>query len=116
MSLQVNKAIVTRLFQEVWNQGKVEVLDEIIAPAMICHRNDGSRTVSGPAEQKAVFLERLAGFGEIHVTCGDLIAEGDRVALRWIADAFNPTERLQKVHISIYRIEKGRLVESWTCY
>ena len=32
-----NKAVVRRLFQEVWNRGNLEVADEILAPDYVNH-------------------------------------------------------------------------------
>jgi hypothetical protein len=118
MSLEENKAVVRRLFEEVWNRGDIEVLDEIIAPQMIDHRNNGTSVLSTPQDQKELFCERLAGFDNIQVTCDDLIAERDRVALRWAAVAVDgkADARLRKVHICIYRIEKRRIAETWTCF
>ena len=33
--IRLNKTVIKRYFEEVWNQGKLEVLDEIIAPNYI---------------------------------------------------------------------------------
>ena len=118
MSLEANKAIVRRLFDEVWNHGCIDLLGEILAPEFVDHRNDGT-TVEGTLEdQKEDFAERFASFSKIQVTCDELIAEGDKVALRWIANAVNGTveDSVTKSHICIYRIEDGKIAESWTCF
>ena len=118
MSLKENKAVVRKLFEEVWNGGNIDVLNEIIAPRMTDHRNDGTNVVMTPQHQEEVFAERFAGFKSIHVNCDDFIGEGDTVALRWTATAVNgkTDERFRKVHICIYRIENGKIAEAWTCF
>jgi predicted SnoaL-like aldol condensation-catalyzing enzyme len=118
MSLSANKEVVRRLFEEVWNQGEIDVLDEIMAVELIDHRNDGSSVPSNRQEQADIFRERLAGFRDICVTCDETIAEADKIALRWTARALNGEtgEELKKLHICIYRIEMGRITEIWTCY
>ena len=118
MSPKENKAVVRRLFENVWNQGNIDVLKEIIAPDMIDHKNDGTQVVSDPRDQAEIFRERFAGFKNIQVSCDESIAEGDRVAIRWTASAVNgkTDKKLHKVHICIYHIEDGKIAEAWTCF
>jgi hypothetical protein len=85
MSIEENKAIIRRFFDQVWNHGRVDILGEIIAPPVIRHRNDGSTVVARVEEEAEESAERFTGFAKIHVTCDDFIAERDRVAVRWIA-------------------------------
>ncbi len=118
MSLQKNKAVVRRLFDEVWNKRDIDVLDEIIAPHMIHHRNDGTRILSTPQDQTEIFVERFAGFAELRVVYEDSVGEGDKVAVSWIATAVNKKtrEKMQKAYINIFRIQDGKIAEVWTCY
>ena len=40
MSLEDNMAIARRVIEDVWNQGKVALLDELLAPNFILHDPD----------------------------------------------------------------------------
>jgi hypothetical protein len=56
MSVEENKAVVRRYFQEVWNRQKLDVVDEIIAPDLLDHEVDGSKQRSGPEDVKSRVL------------------------------------------------------------
>jgi SnoaL-like polyketide cyclase len=61
-----NKAVVRRLWEEVWNQGHLDLLDELCAPEM--------------AAQLGSFIAKTrAAFSDSHVTIHDMIVEEDRV-------------------------------------
>ncbi len=60
-----NKAVVRRLFQEVWNQGNLEVADQIVAPDYVAHIRpaEGLATgVRGFKQQVRLVHATLAGF------------------------------------------------------
>src|SRR2546428_2750648 len=85
MSAAENKAIIRRLIDEVWNQRKLNVVDEICAPNFVLDdptMPDLSPGLEGGKQYLSVFL---AAFPDIQVTTDDVFAEGDKVALRWSA-------------------------------
>ncbi|MGH2397169.1 MAG: ester cyclase [bacterium] len=75
-----NKALIHRLIDEVWNQRKLDILDELVAPDAVIH--DLSRGPEGAKEYVRLFW---AAFPDFQVTTDDMVAEGDKVALRWSA-------------------------------
>jgi steroid delta-isomerase-like uncharacterized protein len=72
-----NKAIVGRMFDEVINEGRLELLDELFDPGFVSSTQQGDMDLDG-------FRQFVVGwrsaFPDIHCEVGDLIAEGDRVA------------------------------------
>ena len=121
MSIKENKAIIRRYFDEVWNQGIIEVIDELVArdvsgqDAVI----DETRTIEEVKE--LVVLFRTA-FPDASYTVHDLIAEGDRVVARWsltgthrgtIYDLSPTGKRVSVNGILIFRLEDGKIVEYW---
>ncbi len=70
MSIEANKAVVRRYFDEVHNQRNSTVIDEIFTPAL-------ATPTSG-----VVTMMRSA-FPDYHITIMDQIAEGDKVATIW---------------------------------
>jgi predicted ester cyclase len=81
MSIEHNKALVTRFVEEIWNQGNLAAADELMAAGATIHMPTGE--VVGPAGLKA-FAEAWRGaFPDWHATYEELVAEGDAVAERW---------------------------------
>src|SRR5262249_55869509 len=121
MSLEENKAIVRRLFEEGLNRGNAAVADELIAGGFTNHNiSSGTR---GPAEFKSTIAMFRTAFPDVVFTIEDEIAEGDRVVARWVMrgthlGAFRgvpPTGRSAAVGgIGIFRLEGGKVVERWS--
>ena len=75
-----NKAIATRVFEEIFNQGRFEVADEIYSPDF---QNHGyHRTVDLKTDQDAVHAEKQA-FPDLRLQVERPIAEGDWVTALW---------------------------------
>jgi predicted ester cyclase len=123
MSVQENKALARRVFDEVWSQGNLDLADEILTPDFVGRPGGLGEPFKGPAGAKE-FIGRLReGFPDITFTIEDTIAEGDLVATRWTATGthdgefmgFEPTGRLATIGgMTIQRFEDGRIVEGWT--
>jgi steroid delta-isomerase-like uncharacterized protein len=112
-----NKDLVRRIYEEAFNTGRLDVLDELVAGAY--EAPDGT---SGAAAFRTNVADLRAGFPDIRFTIEDLIAEEDRVAVRWswIAThrgAFRgvaPTgKRITNSGIAIYQLDDGKIVRSW---
>ena len=111
MSHEENKALVRREQAELWSHtGNLDAANELFAP-------DRAET----ARQEAADFRQ--GFPDVVSTIEDLIAEGDKVAARWRARATHhgeyagepPSGRgVEFTGISVYRIEGGKIAESWT--
>jgi predicted ester cyclase len=105
-----NKAVVRREQEELWNYtGNLDAAEELFAPG-----------AADAARQEAADFRR--GFPDVVSTIEDLIAEGDKVVARWRSRATHrgeymgipPTgEEVEFTGISVYRIEGGKIAESW---
>lgn len=111
MSREENKALVLREQAELWSHtGNLDAANELFAP----DRAEAAR------QEAADFRQ---GFPDVVSTIEDLIAEGDKVAARWRARATHHGEyageppsgrEVEFTGISVYRIEGGKIAESWT--
>jgi len=121
-----NKAVVHRWFEEVWNQGIPEAVDELFPSSGVAHGlGDSDLDVNGPAEFKA-FVAGLRGtLPDIHFVVEDILAEGDRVAVRIAVEGthlgdglgFAPTGGKVCIRgIVIVRVINGQIVEGWNSY
>jgi ketosteroid isomerase-like protein len=105
-----NKAVIRRLVDEVLNGGRLDLIDDLFAPAIA-------------ADAKAWIAPFQASFPDMHMEIVDLIAEGERVVGRFTCSAthlaawlgYPPTgRRFENVdEIGIYHLRDGRIVESW---
>jgi steroid delta-isomerase-like uncharacterized protein len=118
-----NKAVAMRVFDEIFNQGKFQVADEIYAPDF---RNHGlHRSVDLKTDQEAVRAEKNA-FPDLRMSVQEIIAEADRVAVLWTFqgthtgsgyEGLPPTgTRVEIRGITIWRIVDGRIVEEWSSF
>jgi len=78
-----NKALVRRLFEEVWNQGNLTAIDELFATSYIRY-DPAAPEAKGLAGFKHFVTTLRRAFPDIEVALEDVIAEGDKMAARAI--------------------------------
>jgi len=83
MSIEANKEIARRYFEEFVNERRLDVLEEIVAPDAV----DETRAYSGGTGDRDDFRQHALWLWEnvqdVKATITDLIAEGDRVVVYW---------------------------------
>ena len=118
-----NKAVAMRVFDEIFNQGKFQVADEIYAPDF---RNHGlHQSVDLKTDQEAVHAEKKA-FPDLRISVQKMVAEGDKVAVLWTFqgthtgsgyEGLPPTGTPVELRgITIWRIVDGRIKEEWSSW
>ena len=118
-----NKAVAKRVFDEIFNEGKFQVADEIYAPDF---QNHGlHRSVDLKTDQEAVLAEKKA-FPDLRISVQEMLAEGDKVAVLWTFqgthtgsgyEGLPPTgTRVEVRGMTIWRIVDGRIVEEWSSF
>ena len=124
MSTEQNKTTAGRWFRDIIMQGQLAVADEIFAATHIIHDPHAppSGWPDGPEGLKMVASVFGGGFSDWDITLDDQIAEGDKVATRWIASATHtgslqgmpPTGKTVRVTgVNVMRFAEGKIVESW---
>lgn len=119
-----NKALIQRWFDEVWNQGNAQVIDELLDEYGVIHGlNDPSgKPVEGIEAFKEFHTQFRGAFPDITVTVDDIIAEGDKVVARCSVRGKHTGEHLgidatnapvEFDGIAIVRIKNGKIVEAW---
>jgi len=118
-----NKALAKRWFEEVWNQGKQSTIEELFHPKGKAYGfPEPDSVLIGPEEFKPVHRRFHDAFSNIHLTIDDLIAEGDKVAIRWTATVLHTGDGLgfpatkKKAAMpgsSFITIRKGQLTDAW---
>jgi predicted ester cyclase len=74
------KELALQLWEEGWNQGHLDAVDRALAPDARDRHDRGDDDFRG--HLKTVIGQFRAGFGDLHATVEDIIAEDDRLAMR----------------------------------
>lgn len=121
MSAEHNKAIIRRWIEEAWNQGNIDLADELYADAFIAHDIDQPEQIlRGPKDIKAYALRLRSAFPDIHFTIDHLLAEGDKVVGAFTIHGTHrgyygniaPTGRaIIFKAVDVWRFENGKIVE-----
>jgi predicted SnoaL-like aldol condensation-catalyzing enzyme len=116
VDLEANKALARRFHDEIFEQGNLDVADEIVAPDFAWYSPpDQADPTIGPEPVKEAATGFRAFIPDIVLTDDAVIAEGDRVMILWTAIGTAQTETgpvpVRFTGIDIFRIENGLLVE-----
>ncbi len=107
-------------FEEL-NKHNVAWVDEEFAPNVVWHQSQSD--IKGTEAYKQFLKSTFATFPDIQFTLDDVIAQGDKVALRYTwTGTFQgkwgniaPTGKKVSLHVHVFqRFENGKLVESWS--
>ncbi len=118
-----NKNLVRRWFEEVWNQRRVSAIDEMFDRSGKAYGfPDADQVISGPEEFAEVCKTYHEAFPDMQMTVEDLIAEGDKVAVRWTATmthlgnglGFPASSKKARLSGSSFLIcRNGRILDGW---
>jgi predicted ester cyclase len=108
-----NRNLVHRWFEEVWNQGKREVIRELFLADCILH--DGSKTIKGPAEFELFYDNLQNQFTDIRVTPGHSVCDAESVSLRWHVECRHRGSGtpVSFSGITIAKTKNGKFIEAW---
>lgn len=78
MSLEANRRLIRRYFEEVWNEGRLDVLDELLAPDYLNHSPGIPNPRPGPADLKPIVAGMRIGIPDLHYQLLDLVVTEDK--------------------------------------
>ncbi|HLZ61280.1 MAG TPA: ester cyclase [Ktedonosporobacter sp.] len=111
MSVEANKAIMRRLFEEGFNQGNLAVVDELFDTQFVDHSTPEQPIGRGGV--KDYIAQVHADLPDIHVIIDDLIAEEDKVVVRTTWQGAHQGRVSTSTMIQIFRIHNGKILEEW---
>lgn len=115
------KALLQEMIEQVWNPAREPAVDRYYAADFRSHDPD-EPAVTGREDLRQAVLGISAAFPDFQVTITDMIAEGDRVAKRFV---FSGTHRgeygglpatgrhLEATGVCVYRFEGDKVAECW---
>jgi len=124
MSAEENKTVLHREVEELYNHtGNLDVVEEIFSQDYVSHEPTSGevRGIEGARQFAATFRD---AFPDLQNTIEDMVAEGDKVAMRFggsgthlgETEAFGPPtgKRMEITGITIKRFSDGKIAEAWT--
>lgn len=117
---ELNKRKVKLFVEAVWNDGRLELIDELVAADHLGYVSCLRGPVVGPEGVRRLVSSRRLAYPDLYVKIEERIAEYDLVAIRWRATAgmvparlaVRPPERWSG--ISVIRLLAGKQVEAHT--
>jgi predicted SnoaL-like aldol condensation-catalyzing enzyme len=116
-----NKLVARRVFEEILNQGKFQVADEIYTRDFVNHGLH--RNADLQEDQAAARWEKKTA-PDLTMTVNFMVAEGDLVTVVWTARANTVTLwrlpamriKLEDKGITVWRIVDGKIRDEWTAF
>ena len=122
MSAEFNKIYLRAVTEEVFNQGKLVVLDHAVGASYVAHDNLSLEPIKGREELKQFFSKLRDAFPDMKMTLDDLIAEDEKVVNRFTCTGTHKGDLMgipptgKKVTwngIGIHHFANGKMIESW---
>ncbi|HEX6506062.1 MAG TPA: ester cyclase [Chloroflexota bacterium] len=120
MSTEQNKSVVRRFYEDVLNEGNISALPDVAVQDYVEHNPLPGQSTQLQGLRDRVIMLRSAFQPRFAVE--DIIAEGDRVAVRWTQTATHvgPFQGIPATGTSItlsgmdfYVLKDGRMAEHW---
>jgi steroid delta-isomerase-like uncharacterized protein len=116
--------VLHRWFEEVWNKGREEAIDELFAEDGVAHglQDEQGQELRGPTGFKPFFRRFRDAFPDIQIVIEDCIAEGDKATARCTVRAQHTGDGLgvaatnnavEFTGMCIVRVRDGKIAEAW---
>ena len=123
MSDQRNEEVCRRWFQEVWNEGRLGTVDELMAPEGVAHDVTGKDVdLRGPAEFKRAAQAMRAAFSDMRLEMLDIITSESKAAMRLnvtlthtgaLGDLPPTGKRVSTEVMCLVHLRDGQIIEGW---
>jgi steroid delta-isomerase-like uncharacterized protein len=115
------KALVRRLYEEVWNKRRLEIVHEIISPSHALNDPQLTGSAVGPDAYKRQVTQFIAAFPDLKITIAEVVAEKDKVVVSWVVSGTHKREfrgipatnrKVTIDGITINHITNGKITDS----
>jgi steroid delta-isomerase-like uncharacterized protein len=116
------KNVNDRIFEEVWNQRNLDVIDQLITGDYVHHDGHAIEVQRGIDGYKKFVSMYLDAFSDLRFAIEDEISADDKIVTRWTVTGTHDGnlpglprtgKSISLAGISITRLEEGKIAESW---
>lgn len=124
-AVEQNRQMGMRMTRDIWNQGKLEVVDELLSNDYVGHVPNQPGPVRGPDGFKQMVQSFRTAMPDLRLNVNDQIITSDRLVLYWTATGTNtgpmgeipPSNNAVSVEgVTILRIAGGKIVQEWEVF
>jgi predicted ester cyclase len=118
MTPQENRGAVRRFFDELLNEQKLDRVEDYVTPDWAYHDPSTSPLHGLAGAQQLVRTVVEGGFPDMKFKIEDIVAEGDRVAVRYLFTGTHQAtgKKVTAPGCGIFRIQDGRVAETWAVF
>lgn len=124
-NMDENEELIHRWFEDLYNEGNLEVADEILADELEYHgpRSFSPGSLRKPEHVKAFVKRYHAAFPDINYHVDHVFGTGDEFAVRWKAEGTHTEElfglegtgkKFTDEGLNVFEIEDGEIVAVWS--
>jgi steroid delta-isomerase-like uncharacterized protein len=120
---EANKELLRRFYEEIFNQGRLDAVDELLAPDCVEHTPPPGFATDQVHAALKQFTEMLrAGFPDVRFTADEMISEGDFVGAFWTAEGTHEGDlfgvpasgrRVAFEGLDLIRFADGKATDHW---
>jgi len=116
-TVEENKEVVRQFIERVYNQGDTSSLDELFTMNFVSHSLTIVPCRDGNLEQLKQFHEGLPdNWSDVSATIEDMITEEDKISISMTVNGTRDGKYVVTPHLSIFRIQEGKITEMWDLY
>jgi steroid delta-isomerase-like uncharacterized protein len=119
-TLARNKAVARQFLEEAFGpRWKIELVDQLHTQDFVVHTSQGD---VGLKEDREALIGWKSSTPDLVIRVDDIVAEGDRVAVRWTATGTNTGEwngmpatgkKITATGTTFWRMKDGKIAEEW---
>jgi len=120
---KANEELALRYHNDIFQEGKLEVADEILSPDFVLHNPSLPEELrKGPEGVKKYASAIIESVSDRKLVQDDIFAKGDKVLIRWTNSGtnigslfgYNPTgKQYVATGLDLFRISNGKIMEIW---
>jgi steroid delta-isomerase-like uncharacterized protein len=121
-STRIKNKILRVFYDEILNQGKLDLVDDLFTPDFVSHPGELDVAIPGREPFKGVITRLKTSFPDLHFIIEDTVSEDNRLVVRWIMEGTHLSDldgiaatgkRIRGYGITIFRLEENRISELW---
>ncbi len=117
------KPLAKQWFDEVWNKGRADAIDELMHPDCVVHGlQEGDAVLRGPEGFKLFHSQFMGAFPDLQVTMEEVVSNSTTEAMRFSVEATHAgdhlgmpatNKRVTFTGMGFARYKDGKIIEAW---